>query len=111
MAHFASLEHRSGYAPTPQEAEQEETYIASHYGGWKHVRSFVRKALQRHDETSLTFADALKAAQEVTDDFEALSVEECQDMKKDLSAMPTEHTGQVLLADLHRRALEGHMEF
>jgi len=114
MAHFLSLEHRSGYALTPEQARNERIAIEG-YSGWPAVKNLVHGAVQKRSSVGVRapfpFADALAAAKEVMDGFETMSAEECRGIKKDLSAMQEGTAGRVLLADLHRKALEGAMLF
>jgi hypothetical protein len=56
---------------------------------------------------SLTFADAFAVAKEVMDRYEEQSANECREIKEEILAFPNGASGSVLLADLHRAALEG----
>mmetsp|Transcript_147283 Transcript_147283/g.410276 ORF Transcript_147283/g.410276 Transcript_147283/m.410276 type:complete len:702 (+) Transcript_147283:101-2206(+) len=114
MAHFLSLEHRSGYALTPKQA-QEEREVVKGYSGWPAVVELVHEAVQKKLPESqgapVPFADALAAAKEVMHAFEFRSAGDCREIKQELAAMPGGTVGGVFLADLHRKALEGAMLF
>jgi hypothetical protein len=111
MAHFVSLEHRSGYAMTPEASEKERMYIAKNYPGWSKVVSDVDRALRRNAVDNhgapLSFADTRRAAEDVMDRYEEQSASECVDLKRDFAALPNGTSGSVLLSDLHRVALQG----
>mmetsp|Transcript_46711 Transcript_46711/g.135173 ORF Transcript_46711/g.135173 Transcript_46711/m.135173 type:complete len:684 (-) Transcript_46711:115-2166(-) len=115
MAHFLSLRHRSGYAVTPEQAREERRDIESTYPGWKGVVALMEEALvsraPQNPSMMLPFSEALSAANEVMEKFEQSSAQECRDMKDELGAMPNGATGRVLLTDLHRKALDGEMQF
>jgi len=115
MAHFLSLRHRSGYAVTPEQARSERRYIESAYPGWQGVVTLMQDALVSRAPlnpwVTLSFSEALSAASEVMEKFEESSARECLDQKEELSAMPNGASGLVLLADLHRKALDGEMQF
>merc|ERR1719356_2071985 len=73
MAHFLSLEYRSGYAMTPEEAQKERFNIEKHFGGWVQVPEYIKRSLQKHAESSgapLSFADTKSVAQSVMDQYE-----------------------------------------
>jgi len=59
----------------------------------------------------LPFSEALAAAAEVMSSFELVSAQDCENIKRDLTAMPNGASGRVLLSDLHRKALDGSMLF
>jgi len=117
MAHFLSLMHRSGYAMTPRQASQERLDIEAAYAGWQRIIDEVEAAVRRAlivegpDQPLLGFDEALAAAREVMERYEFNSARECRDIKQELIAMPGGDTGRVRLADLHRKALQGQMQF
>mmetsp|Transcript_47254 Transcript_47254/g.109335 ORF Transcript_47254/g.109335 Transcript_47254/m.109335 type:complete len:672 (+) Transcript_47254:57-2072(+) len=110
MAHFLSLEHRDGYSLTPEQAQHERRQIETRYPGWSIVVAAARTALAARNSPH-TFAQVLAAAQEVMKAFEALSAQDCLDMKEDLSNMPEGDSGSVRLTDLRRKAVEDSMLF
>jgi len=116
MAHFLSMQHQSGYAVTPEQARYDRRSIENGYSAWPSVVAMVDEAvakqlLGRPETALLTFSETMSAAKEVMDKFESVSAQDCQGIKRDLTAMPKGVTGRVLLSDLHKRALEGSMLF
>jgi hypothetical protein len=115
MAHFVSMEHRSGYALAPEEAQKERLQIEKTYPGWNKITSYIERGLRRlaadQHGAPLALADALAVTKEVMDRYEEQSASECVDIKKELSAFPDGKSGRVKLADLHRAALEGQGTF
>mmetsp|Transcript_125580 Transcript_125580/g.390965 ORF Transcript_125580/g.390965 Transcript_125580/m.390965 type:complete len:670 (-) Transcript_125580:52-2061(-) len=115
MAHFLSLEHKSGYAVTPEQAREERRSIESGYGGWKKLSEIMEEVVSKRapegSESKLSFSEAVSAAKDVMEKFEAVSAQDCQEIKQDLSAISEGDTGRVLLSELHRKAVEGSMLF
>jgi len=111
MAHFLSLTHRSGHAVTPEEARQERQSIERGYSGWQSISDMITEAVMARAPngtgSALAFSKALSATEEVLKTFEAVSASDCQTIKRGLTEMPNGASGAVLLADLHKRALEG----
>jgi hypothetical protein len=108
MSHYMSLEHRSGYAMTPEAAQKERSFIETSYPGWKTVMADVAGAVQRSAAdspgASLTFPSTKSLAKEVSDRYEERSASDCIDMKKEFIKLPNGTSGSVLLADLHQLA-------
>jgi len=115
MAHFLSMSHKSGYAMTVEEAMQERQSVGTGYGGWSSVVGNIHQAISARlpeaPQAHLPFSEVLVAGKEVMERFEAVSAQDCQDMKRDLTSLPTWTSGSVLLSDLHRKALDGSMLF
>lgn len=108
MAHYASLDHRSGYALSPVEANKERAYISSAYNHWPNVEKFVSHAVNDHGR-DFTFEDSLRALKGISANFEELSNDECTDIQKDLLGIEERgRTGKVSLLEFHGRALKRH---
>lgn len=116
MAHFLSLQHRSGYAITPQQAMKERRDIERNYGGWTSVIEFVEAAVGEGPEDGagrepVPFSEALSMAQDVMARFGSYSVDECRGVKALISNLPGGASGHVRLSDFHQAAANGQSLF
>jgi len=116
MAHFLSLQHRSGYAITPLEAAKERRDIERNYDGWSNVVEFVEAAVREGSQSGglrqrVPFADALSMAEDVMTRFRSYSAEECRGVKALISTLPGGSSGRVRLSDFHRAAANGQALF
>merc|ERR1719387_31983 len=112
MAHYVSVEHRSGYSLTFEETINEMAE-AERYVNWWKIKEFIREALgvngdSKYDPAKpLTFEQVVDAAQRVSDQFEDFSTQECGLVRKGFLAMPGGQTGRVRLSHLHTAVLNG----
>lgn len=115
MAHFLSLEHRSGYALTPEAARKELAEIRAAFSSFTKVEGYIDKALKRSSKenngASLNFASMVQAAHRVMEQYEEQSASDCLDIKDDFAKLAGGDKGRVLLADLHKAAMEGQGSF
>jgi len=111
MAHFLSLQHTSGYALSLEETREERQSVELTYDGWSSVSSLIYEATmsraERNADQLVSFSEALSAAQEVLQTFETISARDCQEIKRGLVEMPNGARGEVLLSDIHKKALDG----
>jgi len=112
MAHFLSLEHRSGYAISPAQAWKERRDLEEGYGGWRRVEDITAMAVTTGGAPRrMNFTEALAAAGEVMRRFTEYSIQECRGVKTALAAMPGGASGRVLLSDFHKEAVNGQAIF
>jgi hypothetical protein len=100
---FVSQQSRSGYALTLEKAKAEVEAMEHSYDGWDEIKRFVQEAVEKQiieNGPTVNLTNAIEAADEVLEKFNALSGLLCGAMKAHFTMMPDGMSGHIPLAKL-----------